>query len=60
MPQSFQKYLKIWLHHLKLGHPTFQLLKTMFHLLLKKKTQFIVYVAICEFVKNHNVSFPLS
>ena len=51
---------KLWLHHRRLGHPSFSTLKIMFPLLFKGINVDKVHCDICELVKHRRVSFPIS
>lgn len=55
-PNKFE----ILLHHFRLGHPSFILLKSMFPLIFKKEDVSSFHCDTCEIVKNHRLSFPLS
>ena len=50
----------IWLHHLRLGHPSFRVLKVMFPSLFKGLDIADFHCDICEFAKHTRVSFPIS
>ena len=65
LPRSFISEIvsnkaKIWLHHRRLGHPSFNVLKILFLLLFKGIDVESLYCDICEFVKHCHVSFPIS
>lgn len=51
---------QIWLHHFRLGHPPFSLLKTMFPSIFKDVAVENLHCEVCELAKNHRVSFPLN
>ena len=46
--------------NLRLGHPPFSLLKTMFPSLFKNVNVIDFHCDTCELAKHHRVSFPLS
>ncbi|XP_061371389.1 uncharacterized aarF domain-containing protein kinase At1g71810, chloroplastic-like [Gastrolobium bilobum] len=50
----------IWLHHKRLGHPPFSLLKSLFPSLFLSKSVESFHCDVCEFAKHHRVSFPSS
>ena len=65
LPRSFISEIvsnkaKIWLHHRRLGHPSFNVLKILFLLLFKGIDVESLHCDICEFVKHCRVSFPIS
>ena len=51
---------EIWLHHFRLGHPSFILLKSMFPSLFKNEDVSSFHCDTCEIAKHHRLSFPLS
>ena len=51
---------QIWLHHFRLGHPSFSVLKTMFPILFKGMDDKSFHCEVCQFAKHHRVSFPWS
>ena len=51
---------EIWLHHFRLGHPPFRLLKTMFPSLFSGLDGSVFHCEVCEISKHHCVSFPVS
>ena len=51
---------QIWLHHLRLGHPSFLLLTKMFSLLFNKLDVNRYHCEIWQLAKHHCASFPLS
>ncbi|GMI89878.1 hypothetical protein HRI_002657100 [Hibiscus trionum] len=51
---------QIWLHHLRLGHPPFKLLKTMFPSLCKTLDVEELHCDVCELAKHKRSSFPAS
>lgn len=51
---------KIWLHHHRLGHPSFSTLKIMFPLLFKGVDVEKLHCDVCEFAKHRRASFPIS
>ena len=50
----------IWLHHFRLGHPSFGVLKTMFPSLFKGLSAEFFHCDVCELAKHKRVSFPIS
>ena len=51
---------QIWLHHLRLGHPSFRVLKIMFPSLFKGLTVEKFHCDVCELAKHKRTSFPVS
>ncbi|KAG8488224.1 hypothetical protein CXB51_018059 [Gossypium anomalum] len=51
---------QIWLYHLRLGHPSFRVLKIMFPSLFKGLTVENFHCDICELAKHKRTSFPVS
>ncbi|XP_040949746.1 protein root UVB sensitive 6 isoform X1 [Gossypium hirsutum] len=51
---------QIWLYHLRLGHPSFRVLKIMFPSLFKGLTVEQFHCDICELAKHKRTSFPVS
>lgn len=51
---------QIWLHHFRLGHPSFLTLKTIFPLFFKELELTSFQCEVCQLPKHHRVSFPLS
>jgi len=49
----------IWLHHFRLGHPSFAVLKIMFPSLFKGLDIETFHCDICEYAKHTRVSFPI-
>ena len=58
MPSTLKN--NIWLHHCRLGHSLFDVLKIMFPLLFKGIDVEKLYCDVCEFAKNHCASFQIS
>ena len=50
----------IWLYHLRLGHPSFRVLKVMFPKLFQGLDISEFHCDICELAKHTRVSFPIS
>ena len=50
----------IWLYHLRLGHPSFRVLKVMFPHLFQGLDISEFHCDICELAKHTRVSFPIS
>lgn len=50
----------IWLHHFRLGHPSFAVLQIMFPSLFKGLNIRTFHCDICEYAKHTRVSFPIS
>ena len=50
----------IWLHHLRLGHPSFRVLKVMFPYLFQGSDISEFHCETCELGKHTRVSFPIS
>ncbi|PSS19429.1 Endonuclease [Actinidia chinensis var. chinensis] len=51
---------KIWLHHRRLGHPSFNTLKILFPSLFKGLDIEFFRCDVCEFAKHKRVPFPIS
>ena len=51
---------KIWLYHLRLGHPPFSILKLMFPGLFDGVDLHIFHCDVCELAKHKHVSFQIS
>ena len=51
---------KIWLYHLRLGHPSFNILKIIFFDLFKGFDLGMFHCEVCELAKHKRVSFPIS
>lgn len=51
---------KIWLYHLHLGHPSFNVLKIIFPDLFKGSDMGIFHCDVCELEKHKCTSFPIS
>ncbi|XP_022634269.1 uncharacterized protein LOC106766467 isoform X1 [Vigna radiata var. radiata] len=51
---------QIWLHHQRLGHPSFSLTKSLFPHLFTKESVESFNCDICQFSKSHRVSYPIS
>ena len=56
---SFNKE-KVWLHHRRLGHPSFRVIKIMFPSLFKGLDVEHFHCEVCELAKHKCVSFPVS
>ena len=50
----------IWLYHLRLGHPSFRVLKVMFPHLFQGLDISKFHYKTCELTKHTRVSFPIS
>ena len=50
----------IWLHHFRLGHPSFRVLNIKFPFLFKGLDMIEFHCHICELAKHKRVSFPTS
>ena len=50
----------IWLYHLRLGHPSFRVLKVMFPYLFQGLNMYEFHCEACELAKHTRVSFPIS
>ena len=50
----------IWLHHFRLGHPSFAVLQIMFPSLFKGLNIRTFHCDICEYAKHTRVFFPIS
>lgn len=50
----------IWLQHLRLGHPSFRVLKIMFSLFFKDLDIDNYKCDVCEFAKYKHASFPIN
>jgi len=48
----------IWLHHYRLGHPSFDVLRYMYPQLFQKLENKKFYCETCEFAKHKRTSFP--
>ncbi|XP_029129864.1 uncharacterized protein LOC109816369 isoform X2 [Cajanus cajan] len=51
---------QIWLHHKRLGHPSFNLLKSLFPHLFTKESIESFNCDICQLSKHHRASYPIS
>nr|KYP62605.1 Retrovirus-related Pol polyprotein from transposon TNT 1-94 [Cajanus cajan] len=51
---------QIWLHHKRLGHPSFNLLKSLFPHLFTKESVESFNCDICQLSKHHRASYPIS
>ena len=51
---------KIWLHHLRLGHPSFSVLRILFPSLFKGIDIGLLHCDVCELAKHKRVPFPIS
>ncbi len=51
---------KFWLHHYRLGHASFRILKIMFPTLFTRLTIEEFHCDICEFAKHKRTNFPIS
>ncbi|KAJ9552519.1 hypothetical protein OSB04_016564 [Centaurea solstitialis] len=49
--------VQIWLHHFRLGHPSFHTLRTMFPQLFKKINASLFQCESCQYAKHQRVSF---
>ena len=56
---SFNKE-KVWLHHHRLGHPSFRVIKILFPSLFKGLDVEHFHCEVCELAKHKRVSFPVS
>ena len=57
---SYSNKDTIWLYHLRLGHPSFRVLKVMFPYLFQGSDISKFHCEICELAKHTRVSFPIS
>ena len=66
LPHSFLSELslsnkeKIWLHHHRLGHPSFRVIQVLFLPLFKSLEVENFHCEVCELAKHKRVSFPVS
>jgi hypothetical protein len=51
---------KVWLHHCRLGHPSFRVIKILFPSLFKGLNVESFHCEVCELAKHKRVSFPVS
>jgi hypothetical protein len=51
---------KVWLHHRRLGHPSFRVIKIMFPSLFKGLNVENFHSEVCELAKHKRVPFPVS
>ncbi|XP_052729487.1 uncharacterized protein LOC108329231 isoform X9 [Vigna angularis] len=51
---------QIWLHHQRLGHPSFSLIKSLFPHLFTKESVESFNCDICQLSKHHRASYPIS
>nr|KYP62136.1 Retrovirus-related Pol polyprotein from transposon TNT 1-94 [Cajanus cajan] len=51
---------QIWLHHKRLGHPSFNLIKSLFPHLFTKESIESFNCDICQLSKHHRASYPIS
>ena len=51
---------KIWLHHHRLGHPSFRVIQVLFPSLFKSLDVENFHCDVCELAKHKLVSFPIS
>ena len=58
--QITANYHQIWLHHYRLGHPPFSLLKSMFPTLFLSLDPSTFHCDVCVISKQHRVSYPIS
>lgn len=56
---SFSNKKIIWIYHLRLGHPSFRVLKVMFPHLFKDLDISVFNCEVCELAKHSHVSYHL-
>jgi len=49
---------QIWLQHRRLGHPPFNILKSLFPVLFTKVSAESFYCDVCQFAKHYRTTFP--